>query len=512
MSDGLGRKFVCHVYDENDLIPESVSQSMFDAPIEVASLEDEEFKYIEDKNSLIDGAVFADEEERDDTVQFVLTSNIDNYLDNDESEPPLPHDIFKEPITRALEHLKGYCSQLHLGWWSYEWCMSDKMTQFHIQVQSNGPEDVLSAKDLMPEFVVQSVSTIGNFKSRKILVESMDHNVVHDDDDEYYSDEDKEGIDLETIEAEVLVVDSFEDGEYCEEAETNRSVEVRMRCCTNEEIMKSIRESGGSLNNPNFFSKPFDTIDSAKAILLSVQERSTCKYTVNVCTNVLCNAWLEDEKASIYLGEVEEDSKDIIEFKRDDSIRFILDKTMKNSCLKRNEGWWTYNFCYQSSIYQFHESVDLDLDKGVMKTTVEAKHILGKFDPIIAEGFPNDEEVNHIVFPEGHMRDEQNNPAKQTESFEGLDNAYFVQEYTNGDVCEGEDVIDSAIKGGALNEGIVERSTTVRYFCGTKRELLKIYEDHTCHYVIDISVPELCSHIYFERSHIKKHAVKCTLV
>jgi len=203
-------------------------------------------------------------------------------------------------------------------------------------------------------------------------------------------------------------------------------------------------------------------------------------------------------------------SKDLTEFQRDESIRYILDKTLSDGCLKKNEGWWTFSFCYQSSAFQFHESVDFDLEEGVMKSTIEAKHVLGKYDPVVAEGFPNEDEVKHIIFPQG----------KVTEGFEtsnglesmGLDSAFFVQEYVHGDICEGDDVIDSAIKGGEVGEGGIERSTTVRFFCGNKRELVRIHEDRTCHYIVDIAVPELCTQKYFERPHIKKHAVKCVPV
>ena len=146
-----------------------------------------------------------------------------------------------------------------------------------------------------------------------------------------------------------------------------------------------------------------------------------------------------------------------------------------------------------------------------MKALIESENTLGIFDPVAAERYPNEDEVQYVVFPQGIYEEDaksgtESTPTPQTS---GLESAYFYQEYTSGDVCEGEDVIDSAIKGGEMGEGVIQRSTTVRYFCGDKRELIKINEDHTCHYIIDISVPELCSHKFFEIQHIDKHAVKC---
>ena len=86
---------------------------------------------------------------------------------------------------------------------------------------------------------------------------------------------------------------------------------------------------------------------------------------------------------------------------------------------------------------------------------------------------------------------------------------HFIQEYTNGDVCEGVDVTDTSIKGGSLNAmGGIERSTTVRFFCGKFAELVHVNEDSTCHYVIDVTVPALCHHPHFMAQPIPKKVVK----
>ena len=582
----MGRQFACHVYNEDDLTPASVSQSMFDIPIEAHEIGDAHDvdapgKYNDKDESKSDGTSTStiaststdegstdegsyikkkdgSEEEIpdlvvDDGVEFVLTADLDSYLLGIKTiSPPKLHNLDKKIFTESMSILEGSCSQLHLGWWSYEWCHNNKVTQFHVQVQGNQMDNVVSVQDLMPEFVVQSVTTVGTFTKRKIVVEVSwegskkpdyymddddDVRIIEDDDDgeddvyvEYVEgksddvrifEDDDDGEDDVYVEGkstgkdedkvvdvkiqDVMIVDTYSNGEYCEEAKAKRVVEVRSRCCSNDEIMKSIQKAGGTVQNPDFFSTPFDDTDAARAILLSVQEQSVCNYVAHVCTNILCNSWIHESIEDMKLDDKE--SKDLAEFQRDESIRHILDKTLVDKCLKKNEGWWTYNFCYQSSAYQFHESVDLDLEKGVMKTTIEAKHVLGKYDPVTSEGFPKEDEVKHIIFPQGYLNDgfETGNGRESM----GLDSAYYVQEYTHGDICEGDDVIDSAIKGGEVGEGVIQRSSTIRFFCGVNRELVRINEDHTCHYIIDIAVPELCAHKYFERPHIKKHAVKC---
>ena len=80
--------------------------------------------------------------------------------------------------------------------------------------------------------------------------------------------------------------------------------------------------------------------------------------------------------------------------------------------------------------------------------------------------------------------------------------AYFVEEYQYGTPCSGDDV-DMDIRG-------VERSSTVRYFCGPKLELVEIKEDRTCHYIVDISVPDLCDNQHFlVTNDVKGQVVKC---
>jgi hypothetical protein len=90
----------------------------------------------------------------------------------------------------------------------------------------------------------------------------------------------------------------------------------------------------------------------------------------------------------------------------------------------------------------------------------------------------------------------------------GGNGAYFYQEYPNGDVCDHEDVTDSAIKAGEVGEGRVERSTTVRYGCGGSIGLI-VKEDTSCHYVADVTIPALCQHPFFRAPVSKKQVVKC---
>jgi hypothetical protein len=97
---------------------------------------------------------------------------------------------------------------------------------------------------------------------------------------------------------------------------------------------------------------------------------------------------------------------------------------------------------------------------------------------------------------------------KQLPTKLGGNGAYFFEEYTKGDVCDHEDVTDSAVKAGSFGEGGIERATTVCYSCGTSLDMA-VKEDSTCHYIVDISVPTLCDHPLFKAPISKRQVVKC---
>jgi Glucosidase II beta subunit-like protein. len=388
ITDATGREFACRVYEEDELTPESMSESVFDVPVEKTSsivrgrdhtLDSTVFE--KDPNEIIgeegiDGPTFSqpvegaenvdatsketihEDKSKHDHVEFVYTTNIDEYLESQQGASKvlssIPDDvrIDEKVLIESLNSLEGMCAQLHMGWWSYEWCYNDKVTQFHVQVQANQIKDVVSVKDLMPEFVVQSVSTIGTFTKRKIIVETTLQEQVskeggniddydNDDDDEENSgneaQKDQDTIPLETEKdvektqldytTDVLVIESYENGDYCEEAGANRVAEVNLRCCSNEDIISSFRQAGVTIHNPEMFSKPFESIDAPRAVLLDVIETSVCNYTMSVCTNVLCDSWVDNT-----MKEMEEEvdasaaSNRVAAFENDVSIRYILEK------------------------------------------------------------------------------------------------------------------------------------------------------------------------------------------
>jgi len=199
----------------------------------------------------------------------------------------------------------------------------------------------------------------------------------------------------------------------------------------------------------------------------------------------------------------------------DDSIRTILKKTLGNKCLLRNNGWWTYEFCHGKFVREYHIAQAINHQTGIMREIKEDEHKLGVYDPLTVESYPDSEEADYVINATSNLDHKSDVKPKQkvfppsaaagkssSSAQAGGNGAVYVQEYYHGMVCMDEDV------RVFVNNG-VERATTVRFSCGKNYEILNVKEDSTCHYIFDVSVPDLCGHPLFKEPVIKTQVVKC---
>lgn len=135
--------------------------------------------------------------------------------------------------------------------------------------------------------------------------------------------------------------------------------------------------------------------------------------------------------------------------------------------------------------------------------------MLGFYDSEL-DSFPDEEEWKHIVniTSVGGGGNDKSSASKTKGKVPKGVAAYFESEYNAGDVCDDPDVTDAAIKAGSVGGGHSERACSVRYSCGTKFDIY-VNEDSTCHYVVEITVPDLCDHPFFKVPEAKKRVVKC---
>ena len=159
------------------------------------------------------------------------------------------------------------------------------------------------------------------------------------------------------------------------------------------------------------------------------------------------------------------------------------------------------------TIRQFHEMTILDRSTGSATNVLETEHFLGRYTAEDHEGVTKENEWMNMVNATGGgfggSSSSSNGSSSRSKKGLGLggNGAYYFQEYTNGDICDDDDVEESAAYG-------TKRSTTVRYYCGNALQMT-VKEDSTCHYVVDITVPALCGHPLFKAPVSKKQVMKC---
>ena len=168
---------------------------------------------------------------------------------------------------------------------------------------------------------------------------------------------------------------------------------------------------------------------------------------------------------------------------------------------------------------QYHATTFIDKKTSLAHIQVESEHSLGVYDKQ-NDSYNDDEELSKMKNSPFFKSKNQKSNTDLLENIEyGFDSTskdlddndkpVFAQEYINGDVCNHEDVTDAAIKGGEVVDGGIERATTVRFLCGPTYSLLSVNEDSTCHYIVDVTVPELCEHQYFKEEARSTKVVKC---
>jgi Glucosidase II beta subunit-like protein len=296
------------------------------------------------------------------------------------------------------------------------------------------------------------------------------------------------------------VVDLLDNGEPCGETDGPRKSYVHYQCCSRRVLM----------TRQGVIHKDGVQITTDIANVLDVVEGNTCEYNATICTPLLCgdddDLEIDDNIASSS-GQIRK--KELAKFKpkENETIHEILERSLGEECILKVIGWWTYQFCNKDKIRQYHEELG---------NTELTEHILGKYKKDISElpSRPWGDEWNVVV--NSTTDDTSTHNFIQGTENAGSTKTYYEVSYLDGDVCDGHDVKDSAIVAGSVLAGTdstgenasLKRSTAVRYYCGSTLDYT-INEDSTCHYVLQITVPQLCVHPLFHEPISKKQLMKC---
>jgi protein OS-9 len=148
-------------------------------------------------------------------------------------------------------------------------------------------------------------------------------------------------------------------------------------------------------------------------------------------------------------------------------------EVFKDKCFIRQEGWWSYEFCYHQKLRQVH----LDDDKVVQQ------FVLGVYDPEATASY------NQNLSDISTLKDPRSKDASQR---------YHAHQYTNGTLCD------------LTNR---PRETEVRFVCSEPRAMISsITELSTCKYALTIQSPTLCKHPLFQEERPVWHTINCNFL
>ncbi|GLE09896.1 hypothetical protein PINS_up021835 [Pythium insidiosum] len=153
--------------------------------------------------------------------------------------------------------------------------------------------------------------------------------------------------------------------------------------------------------------------------------------------------------------------------------------TEMQTCIKRNEGWWTYEFCIGHSARQYHREAD---------GRITAEFSLGRFD--------NARNLELEATGEALVSD-------HIDATHDVARPAFMEMYTGGTHCKEFDVSKP-------------RQSKVLYYCSpgaANHHIHSVKETQTCAYTIKISSPLVCEHPHFineeQRSAERPDVVHC---
>ncbi|KAG7400688.1 Protein OS-9 [Phytophthora boehmeriae] len=143
-----------------------------------------------------------------------------------------------------------------------------------------------------------------------------------------------------------------------------------------------------------------------------------------------------------------------------------------HTCVTRNEGWWTYEFCFGRSLRQYHRDSE---------GRITAEFSLGTFDT----------EGNHELERAGSAL-----VSEHIDPTHDVSRPAYLELYNHGTYCK-------------EFENHAPRKARVFYYCsqgGTSHHILTVKETQTCSYTVKVSSPVLCDHPHFLNDEQKSDA------
>ncbi|KAF1931984.1 uncharacterized protein M421DRAFT_416715 [Didymella exigua CBS 183.55] len=167
---------------------------------------------------------------------------------------------------------------------------------------------------------------------------------------------------------------------------------------------------------------------------------------------------------------------------------------MRGSCIYYLSGWWSYSFCYNNEVKQFHQlppSRGVPIYPPVEDTTVHS-FVLGRFSnkdekkkkDATRKTLGNEAGSKETIDDEGNAPDEEEKALEIPRLESKGSSRYMVQRLTDGTECD--------LTGKP-------RKIDVQFHCNpqTADRIAMIKETSTCSYLMVIDTPRLCHDVAF---------------
>eukprot|EP01034_Spumella_vulgaris_P023711 gene23711-29959_t len=337
-------------------------------------------------------------------------------------------------------HLKSSCAVMSIDYWNYEWCHRRHVSQFHLEQQGNG-------------FTKTPEWSLGKYSRTEFIRENN-------------ADQHNETVPI------TKVIDYFTNGQHCDENNSPRTTEVHLQCCEGEHIQNYIPTDVYYAQSKRNTGPPMP-----KATMNILEEPNTCAYKAVVCTPLLCKPNKPIFPTTAIGGS---------------ALTNVM-LSLNNSCLMRQEDWWTYELCFTKGVRQLRINVEQSvLADGTVeqKKVVVNQYILG--NPLL-EVYANETALSErVTSHHGTSQQPQREAVSSKEAqiiassglvsplfhTRGKEPKHLELEFTNGTACD----IDN-----------VNRSIVVELYCGLTNSILSTWEDSTCHYRMKAELTILCA-------------------
>lgn len=343
------------------------------------------------------------------------------------------------------ETLKSNCPLHTEGYWSYEWCHTKEVRQFHMEQKGN----VLHRE---PDWSLGKAGRTVTIREKHVgdtTAEAKTRRITK-------------------------IIEYFENGQRCDETGEGRATEVHIVCCEGSAVKNYISAAAYYASVDGTASH---NLKLPAATIASITEPDLCAYEVTVCSPLMCKRPSEVLSTAAASQVALKDAPSA-------QLASVM-KFINSTCLSKQEDWWTYELCFNSGLRQVH----YDIQQVVVEKKVTQKQLLlSQFQLGLApvELYSDEDALKKSV--SGSDRAARSLSEKQiiqgagmvTPAFRmrGREPNYLRLEFVDGTPCD----LDN-----------VNRSAVVDLYCGNKNRFVGIWEDSTCHYHVQAELSVLCS-------------------